>query len=93
MSHVIHEFLIWGAVATGFIAAILWYASTVVYEPSVGTSGFGALLDGDLVVPGPRKGTRADLIGSLQKQSGMSKRAAIVTGISILMQAMSGVVS
>ena len=93
MIYACHEFLLWAAVATGFIAAILWYASAIMYEPSVGTSGYGALVGGVVVVPGPWKGTRADLIGTLQKQSRMNKWAAMVTGISILTQAISGVVN
>jgi hypothetical protein len=46
------------------------------------------LVGGFLVVPGPKNGTRADLIGTLQKQSKMNKYAAIVTAFSVGLQAL-----
>ena len=71
---VVHGILSYGGAVTSVIAAFLWVKSTTEKALSPDTSGWGALVGGMVVVPGP-KGERIDLMGHFQTQSIWNGRA------------------
>ena len=64
------------------VAALFWIKSTLVKVLSPDTSGWGALIGGMVVVPGPND-ERLDLVGTLKQQSIWNKRAAIATAVAV----------
>lgn len=79
-----HTILSWAGAAIYILAALLWIKSPTEKVLSPNTSGWGALVGGLVVVPGP-KGERLDLIGTFHKQSLWNARAAKATALAALL--------
>jgi hypothetical protein len=79
-----HAILSWAGAIASIIAALFWIISASTKVISEGTSGWGALIGGYLVVPGP-KGERVDLTQTLQKQWRWNKWAAITTAVAAVL--------
>jgi hypothetical protein len=80
----IHTVLLWGGSATSVIAGLLWTKATEAKALSSDTSGWGALIGGMVVVPGP-KNERLDLVGTLKKQSLWNAWAARATAVAAVL--------
>lgn len=82
------QFCAWLGAIFAVISAIFWVRSTIVSKPaSEGSAGWGALLGGEVVVPGP-KGERLDLAGTLLLQSKWNKYAALATAVTAVLTAL-----
>lgn len=84
----VHSLLSWASVVASVVTAGLWVAATQAKELSVGTSGWGALVGGMVVVEGPH-GERLDLVGTMRKQSSWNARAAWASAVAALLLALS----
>ena len=90
MHQQLHQSLVWGTVIAAATSASFWIISARAKVLSEGTSGFGALVGGYLVVPGP-KGERIDLIHSVRKQSIWNTRAAFASAATAVLTALQNV--
>ena len=79
-----HAILLFGGAAVSILAAILWIMSATAQVTSEGTSGWGALIGGFVVVPGVR-GERIDLVPTLRKQWMWNKWAAVATAVAAVL--------
>ena len=68
------------------LAAGLWYKSATVQVLSPNTSGWGSLVGGYIVVPGPRN-ERVDLVQTVRLQSIWNRRAAVSAALAALLAA------
>jgi hypothetical protein len=64
----VHSILTWFGAGMSVVAALFWIKSTLVKVLSPDTSGWGALIGGMVVVPGPND-ERLDLVGTLKQQA------------------------
>lgn len=83
LAHVITSVV---AAIVAAVGAFFWYKSAVVSVLSNDTQGWGALLEGAVVVKGPN-GERIELVETTRLQSIWNKRAAIASAIAVLLGA------